>query len=58
MTTNRVQDSSKGSASFKVCLTGLVIKLKRLGGKAETEASFFASEAKSDGLRSINSTRY
>jgi len=46
MTTNRVQDSSKGSASFKVCLTGLVIKLKRLGGKAETEASFLPRKQK------------
>lgn len=35
MITSGVKDSSKGSASFKVCLTELVIKLKRSGGKTE-----------------------
>ena len=35
MTTSRVKDRLEGSASFKVCLTELVIKLERSGGKTE-----------------------
>ena len=46
MTTRRVKDSLEGSALFKVCLTELVIKLKRSGGKTEQKLGLLLRKEK------------